>query len=82
MNFLILERIKFKIFFKILKKRPETIFFRVIKSKQEVYDIVTRSFLRKENWLELATGKNLRTSWNLIWTWSKPNIEINKLLVW
>ena len=28
--------------------------------------------LRKRNWNELPHGMNLRTTWNLIWTWSRP----------
>lgn len=56
-------------------------YFRVVKSKEEVYDIITRSFMRKENWYELPHGINLKTSWNLLWTWSKPQIDMNKLLL-
>ena len=38
--------------------------------------------MRKLNWGELPHGMNLKTSWNLLWTWSKPQIEFNKLLYW
>jgi tubulin polyglutamylase TTLL5 len=31
-------------------------YFRVVKNKPEVYDIITRSFLRKKNWTELPHG--------------------------
>lgn len=48
------------------------LYFRVVKTKDEVYDIITRSFMRKTNWSELPHGLGLKTSWNLLWTWSKP----------
>lgn len=57
----------------------KSLYYRVVKSRNEVYDIVTRSFLRKRNWLELPHGINLRTTWNLLWTWSKPEIDMSKL---
>ena len=43
---------------------------------------MSKSFMRKLNWGELPHGMNLKTSWNLLWTWSKPQIEFNKLLYW
>jgi tubulin polyglutamylase TTLL5 len=49
-----------------------SLYFRVIKTKEEVYDIITRSFMRKPNWAELPHGISLKTSWNVLWTWSKP----------
>ncbi|CAD8208186.1 unnamed protein product [Paramecium octaurelia] len=55
-------------------------YFRVVKTKEEVYDIITRSFMRKQGWTELPHGIGLRTSWNVLWTWSKPQIDLNKLL--
>lgn len=59
----------------------DTLYYRVVKTKSEVYDIISRSFLRKKNWVELPHGMNLKTTWNLIWTWGKPQIDMNKLLV-
>ncbi|KAL4510038.1 hypothetical protein ABPG72_010231 [Tetrahymena utriculariae] len=59
----------------------EEFYYRVVKSKPEVYDIITRSFMRKKDWFELPHGLQLRTSWNLLWTWSKPQIDFNKLLL-
>ena len=50
----------------------EELYFRVVKNKSEVYDIISRSFMRKKNWSELPHGMGLKTSWNLLWTWSKP----------
>jgi tubulin polyglutamylase TTLL5 len=54
----------------------------VIKSRSEVYDIISRSFSRKQKWSELPHGLDLRNSWNLIWTWSKLNADNTKFLVW
>ena len=56
-------------------------YFRVVKTKDEVYDIITRSLMRKYGWCELPHGIALKTSWNLLWTWSKPQIDMNKLII-
>lgn len=37
--------------------------------------------MRKKNWCELPHGMGLKTSWNVLWTWSKPQIDMNKLLL-
>ena len=37
--------------------------------------------MRKLNWSELPHGMGLKTSWNVLWTWSKPQIDMNKLLL-
>lgn len=50
----------------------DSLYFRVVKSKEEVYDIITRAFMRKREWNELPHGMGLKTSWNMLWTWSKP----------
>ena len=63
------------------KNPQKSLYFRVIKTKEEVYDIITRSFMRKPNWSELPHGISLKTSWNVLWTWSKPQIDLNKLLL-
>ena len=53
-------------------ENKECLYFRVVKTKEEVYDIISRSFMRKRNWSELAHGMGLRTSWNVLLTWAKP----------
>ena len=55
------------------------LFYRVVKTKQEVYELITSS-LRKVDWLELPHGLNLKHSWNLLWTWSKPQIDFHSLI--
>lgn len=37
---------------------------------------------RCEQWEELPTGLGLKTTWNLLWTWSKPHIQYSSLLFW
>lgn len=37
---------------------------------------------RCEKWEELPTGLGLKTTWNLLWTWSKPHIQYSSLLSW
>lgn len=56
-------------------------FYRVIKNKSEVYDIITRSFSRKQRWQELPHGLDLRNTWNLLWSWSKIKSDLQKLIV-
>ena len=46
-----------------------------------MYDIVTTTFLRVKGWRELPHGMNMKSSWNLFWTWAKPELDLNKLLV-
>jgi hypothetical protein len=36
--------------------------------------------LHKSNWVELPHGLNLKQSWNLLWTWSKPQIDFKTLI--
>ena len=57
-------------------------YYRVVKTKEEVYDIISTGFLRRKEWKELPHGCSLRSSWNLFWSWSKPDIDISKLLIW
>jgi Tubulin-tyrosine ligase family len=57
-------------------------YYRVVKARPEVYDIVSRGFNKKKGWSELPHGMNLRLSWNVMWTWSKPSVDMSKLLVW
>ena len=57
-------------------------YYRVVRARSEVYDIVTRSFNKKKGWSELPHGLNLKASWNMMWTWSKPRLDMSKLLAW
>ena len=59
----------------------EMLFFRVVRTKEEVYDIVNSSFHRTRHWYELPHGLELKNSWNLLWTWSRPQIDFTDLLV-
>ena len=63
------------------QNRDPTLYFRVVKTKTEVYDIITKSFSRKNGWSELPHGLDLRNSWNFMWSWSKITIDLSKLLV-
>lgn len=57
-------------------------YYRVVRARPEVYDIVSRSFAKLKGWSELPHGMNLRASWNVMWTWSKPRIDLSKLCIW
>ncbi|CAM9452432.1 unnamed protein product, partial [Choristocarpus tenellus] len=58
--------------------------FRVnAKARPEVYNIVSDVLNNRcKEWEELPTGLGLKTTWNLLWTWSKPHIQYSSLLVW
>lgn len=63
--------------------------FRVNSSRPEVFDIVTHVLTHdiafaseEERWIELPAGLGLKTTWNLLWTWSKPRIDYSHLLAW
>lgn len=52
-------------------------------ARSEVNNIVSdvfNNFLKQ--WEELPSGLGLGLSWNILWTWSKPRIKLNNLLVW
>lgn len=71
----------------LVERAHQNQFFRVVKSKTEVrfshqvYDIITKSFYRRDNWRELPHGLNLGSTWNLLWTWGKICVDYKKLLV-
>ena len=46
-----------------------------MRQKEDVYDIVNSTFHRTNSWFELPHGMELKTSWNLLWTWSRPQID-------
>lgn len=46
-----------------------------------VHDLLT-AHRRCEQWEELPTGLGLKTTWNILWTWSKPHIQYSSLLLW
>ena len=52
----------------------------MVKNREEVYDIISKGFMPWRNWSELPHGVQLKTSYNLLWTWSKPKIDMTKLL--
>ena len=53
----------------------DILLYRVVRQKEDVYDIVNSTFHRTKEWYELPHGMELKTSWNLLWTWSRPQIE-------
>jgi len=60
-----------------------TLHYRVKSSRPEVYNIVTDVFSGSlKSWHELPSGLGLGLSWNLLWTWSKPHLNVAHLLVW
>ena len=61
----------------------KSLHYRVKSSRPEVYNIVT-DVLNNDltGWNELPSGLGLGMSWNLLWTWSKPRVNLNHLLIW
>jgi hypothetical protein len=68
----------------IYKGGTRALHFRVKSARPEVYNIVTDVFNGdlKDQWEELPQGLGLGVTWNLLWTWSKPRINMTHLLVW
>ena len=54
---------------------PSTLHFRVNSSRPEVFDIVTTVLSDMHNWVELPADLGLKTTWNLLWTWSRPRVD-------
>ena len=61
---------------------PSTLHFRVNSSRPEVFEIVTTVLSDMHNWVELPSDLGLKTTWNLLWTWSRPRVDYDKLLSW
>ncbi|RLN71040.1 hypothetical protein BBJ29_008749, partial [Phytophthora kernoviae] len=52
-------------------------------ARKEVCEIVTQALERLGGgWEEHPSGLGLKTTWNLLWTWSKPRVERQTLLAW
>ncbi|KAI9982707.1 hypothetical protein PInf_008697 [Phytophthora infestans] len=50
-------------------------------ARKEVAEIVTQALLRLGGgWEDHPSGLGLKTTWNLLWTWSKPRVERQTLL--
>ena len=61
-------------------KSIEKFFFRVVLSRPEVYDIVSYCLGVKPEWRELPHGMLLGNTWNILWTYSYPKINLSKIL--
>ena len=69
----------------IYKGGTNALHYRVKSARPEVYNIVTDAFKGRElgeMWQELPPGLGLGVTWNLLWTWSKPRINMTHLLIW
>ncbi|KAK1940838.1 Tubulin polyglutamylase TTLL5 [Phytophthora citrophthora] len=52
-------------------------------ARKEVSEIVTEALQRLGgDWEDHPSGLGLKTTWNLLWTWSKPRVERQTLLAW
>jgi hypothetical protein len=51
-------------------------------NRTEVFDIVVEALEKIPDWEEHPNGLGLKTTWNLLWTWSKPRVERKTLLIW
>jgi tubulin polyglutamylase TTLL5 len=62
---------------------PYTAHYRInSQTRKEVSDIVVTALEKLGDWDEHPSGLGLKTTWNLLWTWSKPNVERKTLLAW
>jgi len=60
--------------------------YRVVASKRpEVCNVVRRALSNFDSqemkWEELPENMGLGTTWNLLWTWSPPKLDLSKLLI-
>mmetsp|Transcript_31453 Transcript_31453/g.46207 ORF Transcript_31453/g.46207 Transcript_31453/m.46207 type:complete len:1110 (+) Transcript_31453:63-3392(+) len=59
-------------------------FFRVSSSREEVSSIL-RDALKQgrcaSSWEELPSGEGIGASWNLLWTWSRPKLDYDSLVI-
>lgn len=68
---------------KVYKGGSRSLHYRVKSSRSEVFNIITDVFNNYlPSWEALPSGLGLGVSWNLLWTWSKPRINMTHLLVW
>ncbi|OQR97001.1 tubulin-tyrosine ligase family [Achlya hypogyna] len=51
-------------------------------SRLEVFGIVAQALKKMPDWEELPVDLGLNTTWNLLWTWSKPRVDRQTLLAW
>ncbi|GAB9469330.1 hypothetical protein Gpo141_00006611 [Globisporangium polare] len=62
---------------------PSTAHYRINSTtRREVCDIVVTALEKLGDWDEHPSGLGLKTTWNLLWTWSKPRVERKALLAW
>lgn len=62
---------------------PATAHYRINSTtRREVCDIVVTALEALGDWDEHPSGLGLKTTWNLLWTWSKPRVERKTLLAW
>nr|CCA27829.1 tubulintyrosine ligase family putative [Albugo laibachii Nc14] len=62
---------------------PSTAHYRITSAdRREVSEIVVAALRKLGPWEEHPSGLGLKTTWNLLWTWSKPNVERKTLLSW
>ncbi|TMW59216.1 hypothetical protein Poli38472_007361 [Pythium oligandrum] len=62
---------------------PSTAHYRInSQTRSEVSEIVVTALEKLGEWEEHPSGLGLKTTWNLLWTWSKPRVERKTLLAW
>ncbi|OQS06659.1 tubulin polyglutamylase, partial [Thraustotheca clavata] len=65
------------------KSTPYTAQYRINSSTRlEVFGIVVQALKKIPDWEELPVDLGLNTTWNLLWTWSKPRVDRQTLLMW
>lgn len=55
---------------------------RVMDDRPEVLEIVMRGLEGRYDWREVPADLGTAPVWNLLWTWGKPPVQRNLLLVW
>lgn len=67
----------------VYKGGTRALHYKIKSSRPEVVNIVSDVFNNiLHGWEQLPSGLGLGMSWNLLWTWQKPRLNMNQLLTW
>jgi len=56
-------------------------FYKIETHKDEVVRIVENAFCRYKQYIEMPHGQNLKHTYNFYWSWTKPKLTLNTLII-
>ena len=57
------------------KEKANKKYHKVVQNRPEVYSVLMDGMKILGDWYELPDGMGLKTTWNFLWTWTKPKID-------